>query len=140
MQTCDDCGGYLDNGKNDKAMGCRCDNEPESPFGEVISYYTSEQAIEDGVLVHPYPVKFPWLLLTRSIHCAIEDAIRGSDRTYDQATIPLMQDAVMLARANPPLTAGHVWTDGLLGNVTGGPVWVGLNEKGGLTLMRPEDN
>jgi len=102
----------------------------------VIFSYTCEQAIEDGLLVHPFPERYPWLLFSVSVHAAIKQAIEGTERTYKQAAIPLMMDAVMLAKADPH---GTPWNDGLEGNVTGKPVWVALNEKGGLTLMHVED-
>ena len=35
---------------------------------DIIFSYTSEQAIEDGVLVHPYPKRWPNLLITQKIH------------------------------------------------------------------------
>jgi hypothetical protein len=31
----------------------------------------------------------------------------------------------------------YLWTKGLEGNVTGQTVWIGMNEKGGITLMFP---
>ena len=109
----------------------------ENPFGEnVIFSYTSEQATFDGVLVHPFPEKLPWMLLSASVHAAIEKAIEGTERTYEQAAFPLIMDAILIASAKPD---GSPWTKGLEGNVTNGKVWIGLNDKGGLTLMRPED-
>ncbi|MCH8978022.1 MAG: hypothetical protein IH945_02110 [Armatimonadetes bacterium] len=101
---------------------------------EPISVYTSEQAIEDGFLVRPFPKRFPWLLLTASVHDAIES--HDDRRTYEEKAVPLMMDAAAIAKADP---AGSPWLGGMAGNVTGGPVWIALNEHGGLTLMRPED-
>ena len=103
-------------------------------FDNPISTYASEQAIEDGVLFDPFPNKNPRMLLTASIHAAIEQVDDG--RSYKAKVVPLVMDALMLAKAYPN---GSPWTDGLDGNVTGGPVWFALNEYGGLTLMRPED-
>jgi hypothetical protein len=104
---------------------------------EPIFEYTCENAVDDGTFVHPFPDKFPWVLFTLSIHDAIEQAIAGSERTYAQAAIPLIQDAVMIARKGP--RDEYLWSKGLEGNVTGGDVWITLNDKGGLTLMRPSD-
>jgi len=112
------------------------DDLMDEMFGEPISSYSAEQAVEDGVLVYPYPDKFKFLYLTRAVHDAIEAAIEGSERTYDQAAIPFIMDAAMVAQAKPD---DYLWTDGLEGNVTGSKVWVQLNEKGGLTIMFPED-
>ena len=50
--------------------------------------------------------------------------------------IPLLQDALMICKAKPN---DHLWTKGLEGNVTGKDVWIALNERGGITLMFPED-
>ncbi|MCK4601055.1 MAG: hypothetical protein KAU28_01225 [Phycisphaerae bacterium] len=108
--------------------------DSESFWGEPISTYTSEQAEEDGVLVHPFPDRFPNFFLTRSVHNAIESA--GDEHAYPQRAIPLIMDAVLIARARPN---DHLWTKGLDGNVTGKTVWISRNERGGLTLMFPED-
>jgi hypothetical protein len=112
----------------------------DETFGEPISVYGAEQAIEDGVLVHPYPDRWPWLLLTIGVHAAIEEAIKGTERTYDQAAVPLCQDAIMIAQAGQKKDPNeYLWTKGLEGNVTGQTVWIGMNEKGGITLMFPEE-
>lgn len=121
-----------------------------NPFSDadVISSYTTEQAIEDGVLVHLYPDKYPYLLLTAAVHTAIKEKIepiqlgRGMKRTLDQAVIPLMMDAARIVQRSIAADglAESLWTKGLEGNVTGKELWMALNDLGGLTIMFPEDN
>ncbi len=103
-------------------------------FGEPISSYTSDDALEDGQLVEPFPDKFPKFFLTDGVFRAIERIEQG---TFEQKAIPLMVDAAMIVRAKPD---DYIWTKGLEGNVTNVTVWIGRNEKGGLTLMLPEEN
>lgn len=100
----------------------------------VISSYTDEDAIEDGVLVRPFPEKAPKILFTAAVHAAIEAVNDG--RTYAQKAIPLILDAARIVgrRVNDRL-----WTEGLEGNVTGQDLWIGRNGLGGLTLMFPSD-
>ncbi len=107
---------------------------------DVISSYTSEQAIDDGVLVEAFPKQFPKLLLTNAVFTTIEEKIEGTQRTLEQAIIPLFQDAVMLFRAAQKKDPNeYLVTKGLEGNVTGKDLWVAMNEYGGLTIMFPED-
>ena len=100
----------------------------------VVHSYTSEQAIEDGYLCHPYPARFPWLLITEGIHAACIEEKASDLRTYDQKLIPLIMDAVMLVRSlqdpEPPLVLEHT---------VAGTVWIMPNEKGGMTLMLPSE-
>lgn len=111
--------------------------EMKETFGNVIYQYTSRQAIEDGVLVEPFPDKFPGVLLTIGVHEAIvENIADGLGRTYAQAVIPLLMDAVMVVKSKP---REHLWTKGLEGNVTGKKVWITINDLHGLTLMFPEE-
>lgn len=100
-------------------------------FDNIIHAYTSDQAIEDGVLHHPYPSRWPWLLITGSVHEACK-ASKG--QTYDQALTPLLMDCIMAVQANkkadPPIVLEHT---------VAGTVWIMPNEKGGMTVMKPED-
>lgn len=98
---------------------------------EVIFSYTADQAIEDGALVHPYPTKFPWLLITAGIHTTCKNQ---QGRNYDQSLVPLLMDCVMAVRAkkNPEFPV-------VLMHTVAGEVWVMPNEKGGITVMNPED-
>lgn len=112
----------------------------ESFFGDPVSVYTADRAIDDGMLVHPYPQKFPNLLLTRSVHDAIDE--RDDGRTYDQKCIPFCQDVAMVWNDHVRKTKGRdgLYTgDQMAGNVTGHEVWIAANEKDGLTVMFPSD-
>jgi len=97
---------------------------------EIIHSYTAEQAIEDGVLVHPYPKRWPNLLITQSIHT---DCKHQEGRTYDQCLVPLLMDCIMAVQATkkePPVVLNHTAV---------GTVWIMHNELGGMTVMKPED-
>ena len=119
---------------------------------EPISTYTSDQAVDDGMLVEAAPKQFgPAVLFTRAVFDAVypgsEDDPRDNPldehgRNYLQRAIPLIQDALLICKARPKHADGspeHLWTKGLEGNVTGREVWIGKNERGGITLMFPED-
>ena len=103
-------------------------------FGEVISY-TAEQAVEDGVLFHPYPTRWPWLLISLNVHQACSKGDHG--RNYDQCLVPLLMDAIMAAQAAQrskrklPLK---------LEGTIAGTVWISPNEMGGMTVYTPEEN
>lgn len=98
----------------------------------VIFSYTADQAIKDGVLYHPYPTRWPWLLITQTIHTICKSQ---EGRTYDQALVPLLMDCIMAVQARknarPPI---------VLKNTVAGTVWIKPNEKGGMTVMTPEDD
>ena len=101
---------------------------------EVIFTYTAEQAIEDGILCHPYPERWPSLLITASIHevCARES--EEGERTYEQCLVPLLQDCIMQVQKNP----NQEWPVALRHTIAN-TVWVCPNEKGGMTVMLPSD-
>ena len=67
-------------------------SEMEEVFGPVISVYTIEQAIEDGYLHHPYPERWPWLLISENVARACES---DDNRSFDQACVPLLIDCIM---------------------------------------------
>jgi len=98
----------------------------------IIYSYGSKQAIEDGVLVHPYPTRWPNLLITASIHSACQNQ---EGRTYDQCLVPLLADCILAVRATrfgePPIVLQHT---------VAGTVWIMPNDLGGMTVMKPEDN
>ena len=103
---------------------------------DVIYSYSEEQAVEDGVLVHPYPDKFPWLLITRSIHeDCVEEASKG-DRDYEQVLMPLIIDAIMAIKAGKMKGSGDPI---ILEHTVAGTVWILPNGKGCPTIMKPED-
>ena len=103
-------------------------------FGEPIYEYTADQAIDDGVLVHPYPQRWPWLLITCNVHVACTKGDHG--RTYDQCLVPLLMDCIMAAQTakktgqTPPIE---------LEGTIAGTVWIMPNERGGMTVMWPEE-
>lgn len=100
---------------------------------DVIFSYTTEQAIEDGVLLHPYPSRWPYLLITAAVHAACLPTAKDS-RTYDQRLVPLLLDAIMEVKSkgveDAPLVLEHT---------VAGTVWIMPNDLGGLTVMLPSD-
>ena len=106
-------------------------------FGDVISTYTEDQAIEDGVLVHPFPNRWPWLLITASVHADCK-AESKKGRTYDQALVPLLMDAIMAVqkKINRDPQCDLIKLEGTVA----GTVWIRPNGKGGMTVMKPSDN
>lgn len=99
-----------------------------------VFHYSLEQAIEDGDLVHPYPDKFPWLIISHGIHHDCKKQTSDDLRTYDQKLIPLMMDAVLVVRAADEPSFPMV-----LEHTVVGTVWIMPNEKRGLTLMKPSE-
>ena len=113
----------------------RC--EVSDLFGEVISTYTEDQAIEDGVLVYPFPNRWPWLLITNSVHAdCVAKSKKG--RTYDQALIPLLMDCIMETQSQ--MKRDPQCDLVVLENTVAGTVWIRPNSKGGMTVMKPSDN
>lgn len=100
-------------------------------MSDIISAYTAEQAIEDGCLIHPYPERWPWLLITPNVHAACKE---DENRTFDQKLVPLLMDCIMAAQkpnvGQPPP---------ILENTVADTVWVMPNEKGGMTVMTPDE-
>lgn len=105
-------------------------------FGEPISTYTTEQAIEDGTLIHPYPSRWPWLLITPNIHGACD---RDKGRTYDQALVPLLMDAIMACQKPSGRRKFNSDDPVILDHTVAGTVWCMRNEKGGITVMTPSE-
>jgi len=101
-------------------------------MSDEIFEYGTDEAIKDGVLHHPYPARWPWLLITNSIHADCEN----KGRTYDQALTPLLMDCIMAVKAKKP---AHEDFPLILESTVAGTVWVMPNEKGGMTVMKPED-
>jgi hypothetical protein len=105
---------------------------------DLVYAYTTDQAIEDGVLVHPFPDRWPWLLITESVHNGCLTASEFDERSYDQVLVPLLMDCIMqvqkLMKNNP---------DGVdfakLDHTVVGTVWIKPNDKKGMTVMLPED-
>lgn len=98
---------------------------------ELVHRYGIEQAVADGVLIHPYEGRWPWLLITPAIRHACENQ---EGRSYDQCLIPFLHDCILQARLNQDAT--NFWK---LEHTIAGEVWIMKNEKGGLTVMTPEE-
>ncbi len=101
---------------------------------EVIYSYSSEQAVEDGVLVQPDP-KAPGILIARSIHVVCSTVTDG--RRYMDKVAPLLLDACMAVRK--PIESGSDEWPVVLEHTVAGTVWIMPNDLGGITLMKPED-
>lgn len=100
----------------------------------VIFSYTSDQAIEDGVLYHPYPKQWPNLLVTVGVHHACNTQ---KGRTYDQCLIPLLNDVIMEIKRLQ--AAKKLEFPVVLEGTVADTVWIAPNEKGGLTVMQPSE-
>jgi len=131
-------------------------------FGEPISVYTSDQAVEDGVLVEAWPERWPKLLLTRSLYEALREVgyervpdARAEDLevlAFNQVATPFVMDVLMILKARFDKNPGEEkeesrWFLGggetkgpMEGNATGKEVWVARNDVGGITIMFPEDD
>jgi len=106
----------------------------------VVSLYTTESAIEDGVLVHPYPERYPWLLITSAIHAACAGESEKGARNYDQCLVPLLMDCVMEVRRQMEAAKSRGGCDfAKLEDTIAGTVWIMPNDKGGMTIMQPGD-
>ena len=113
----------------------------ENPFFglEPISVYSTEQAIEDGYLIHPYPERWPCLLITSGVWESVVEEIRKGQRNYDQVLVPLLMDCIMqvqkLMRKHPE---GVSFAK--LKHTVAGTVHIKPNDKGGMTVMLPEED
>ena len=114
------------------------DSKKHTDDFRIVHIYTTQQAIDDGVLVQPYPERMPGGLLTANVFAACENLV-SENRTLAQIIVPLLQDAAMLAMQcalqNPRDTDPHM----ALANTAVGKVWVRMNDIEGLTIMFPED-
>ncbi len=107
-------------------------------FGEPIYAYTDEQAIADGVLHHLWPERWPWLLVTNTVFVEAEGVAEDREAELNTVLIPLVMDAIMETqrqmRINPRVDLVE------LEHTAVGTVWIRPNGKGGMTIMKPEDN
>lgn len=106
----------------------------------VIFSYTEDNAIADGVLFHPYPKRWPWLLISVNVNAACSN--NDSGRTYDQCLVPLCMDAILAAQAEQAkaMKGKKVSLPLVLENTIAGTVWISPNSKGGITICQPEEN
>ena len=117
------------------------DNDVEGLFNadEIISRYGCEQAVHDGVLFHPYPDRWPWLLVSTNVHFACQP--NGNDkRTYDQKLLPLHMDVVILTNDPEQLHKLNRREQLRLEGTVADTVIIGANDKGGLTICQPCEN
>ena len=102
---------------------------------EVISTYSTDDALEDGVLKHPYPDQWPWLLITQGVHHDCLTAAQFDGRTYDQVLKPLLMDCIMEVQKNMRLAAPEPVCFCVLRYTVVGTVYMKPNDKGGMTVM-----
>jgi len=122
-------------------------------FGEPISVYTEDQAIAAGILHHPWPGRWPWLLLTNTVVVEAEEVSKrrwpSQDRypkngnptpeeALDNVLVPLVMDAIMETQRQHKLNPRVDLVE--LEHTAVGTVWIRPNGKGGITIMKPEDN
>lgn len=114
----------------------------------IISSYSTDDAIDDGVLVHFAPITPGKWCVTRGVYDAISKNARP-DRTTEQALHNMMSDVLAFVKVNRnevvkqaeeglPLFCNDFakWMEG---NITGKKLWLGGNETGGFTVMFPEE-
>lgn len=108
-------------------------------FGEPIYSYTCEQAVEDGVLIHPHPKTYPWLLISINVHQACQPT-ETDKRTYQQKLMPLLMDCILMTRSKANLAKLHRGDKLRLEGTVADTVIIGLNEKGGMTICQPSED
>jgi hypothetical protein len=107
-------------------------------FGPPINVYTEEQAIEDGILHHLWPDRWPWLLVTNTVFSECERVADHRGAELNSVLIPLILDAIMETQRQHKLNPRTDLVE--LEHTAIGTVWIRPNGKGGMTLMKPEDN
>lgn len=105
---------------------------------DVIHAYTTDQAISDGFLVHPFPERWPYLLITPGVHAICE---QQEDRTYEQALVPLLHDCIMEVQRVMKTAELHGAEADFaeLEYTVCGTVWIRPNDRGGMTVMLPSE-
>ena len=101
-------------------------------FGEPISTYTDQQALQDGVLV-AVPGDGGVNRVTRAVFDHFTEALGTSPITGPVANIGPLMDAI---RAMLAIEPDDGWRTG---DYQGKRLWLIPNEVGGLTLMFPGD-
>ena len=99
----------------------------------MIFSYTEDDAVADGTLKHPYPARWPWLLVSLGVDAACRSQ---PGRAYDECLVPLLMDTIMLVQSKRGREID--WPLVLEGTVAG-KVWINPNGKGGLTVMTPSE-
>lgn len=107
-------------------------------YGPVISAYSEEQAIEDGVLHHLFPERWPWALVTDGVLNACEATGERDGRGRLEVVVPLMIDAIRATQKALKLHRGRV-ARVAIEFTAAGTVVVVPNSKGGLTIMLPHE-
>lgn len=110
----------------------------EAMFGDVISEYSEEQAIEDGALHHIWPDQWPWLLVTDTIYREVGEVCASRPAEFASVMVSLVWDAIMETQRHMSLNRRCDLVE--LEHTAIGTVWVRPNSKGGMTVMKPEDN
>jgi hypothetical protein len=107
---------------------------------DLISEYTDEMAIDDGVLFHPYPQRWPFLLISINVNEACSRGENG--RTRDQCLTPLCMDAILAAQSAQAKSRRGIAIrlPLVLKNTIAGTVWIRPNSSGGLTICQPEED
>ncbi len=105
---------------------------------DLISVYSTDQAIEDGVLHHPYPSEWPWLLVTDAVWKSAQNVSLNRRVDFRDVLRPFLGDCILAVQY-----AMRQTPDVDLVKVQGtcvGTVWVRPNDKKGMTVMFPEDH
>lgn len=122
-------------------------------FGDIISAYTTDNAIEDGTLIHFEAISPGKWCVTSGVFDAIERKIAANpndSRTPVQALHNLMSDALGFVQMNKAKIRAEIESGGVLlfcddfakhmeGNITGETLWMGGNDTGGFTVMFPHE-
>ena len=102
---------------------------------DLIHAYTVHDAVVDGVLHHPYPERWPWLLISANVHHACRSQ---PNRAYDHALVPLLIDAIAAAQA--AAARGPIERPLELHHTVAGAVSIVPNEMGGMTVYTPDED
>ena len=111
-------------------------------FGEIISTYTDEEAVDDGFLVDLGPVVtfrgFPVNRMTRHLFDDLEPFVEAEAPLFEgdvkRALASILRTKCAFAQGDPGNTGeiGDIWR-------IPPKLWLVRNEVGGWTAMHPED-
>jgi|TARA_Y100000034_G_scaffold56958_1_gene69667 hypothetical protein len=102
---------------------------------EVISSYTTEEAISDGVLTE-FPPKNNFLFAAHAM-TYIREQMKIRDCSMIQVMAPIVIDAQSAMVPYMEANEDTLMTDTPFCKESG--FWVALNDRRGLTIMKPED-